>query len=395
MPERNTVTLSDSDRGLRAAVGLLHAGELVAFPTETVYGLGADARNAAAVAGIFAAKGRPAFNPLIVHVADRAAAERLADFTADARALADRFWPGPLTLVLPRRDDAGLAAAATAGLPTVALRVPAHPLARRLLDAFAGPLAAPSANPSGAVSPTTAAHVRDGLAGRIAAVLDGGACPVGLESTIIGFEGATPVLLRPGGLPAEAIAAALGRELAAPAAAGITAPGQLASHYAPRARPAPRRRRSRPRRGPPRLRPRRRRRPQPLALRRPRRGRRQPLRPPARRRRARRRPRRRRASPSPRSRAPASAPRSTTASPAPPPRATRRVDDGCDLCVADLAQARPPSADSSRGSIEIDRSAAPHFSASLNPNSSSASAGAVSQPFAWISDSSCPGPQPA
>ena len=171
-----------------------------------------------------------------MHVADRAAAERLADFTADARALADRFWPGPLTLVLPRRADAGLAAAATAGLPTVALRVPAHPLARRLLDAFAGPLAAPSANPSGAVSPTTAAHVRDGLAGRIAAVLDGGACPVGLESTIVGFEGATPVLLRPGGLPVEAIAAALGRPLAAPAAAGITAPGQLASHYAPRAR---------------------------------------------------------------------------------------------------------------------------------------------------------------
>ena len=235
MPERNTVTLSDSDRGLRAAVGLLHAAELVAFPTETVYGLGADARNPQAVAGIFTAKGRPAFNPLIVHVTDRAAAERLAEFSADARALADRFWPGPLTLVLPRRDDAGLAAAATAGLPTVALRVPAHPLARRLLDAFAGPLAAPSANPSGAVSPTTAAHVRDGLAGRIAAILDGGACPVGLESTIIGFEGTTPVLLRPGGLPAEAIAAALGRELAAPAAAGVTAPGQLASHYAPRA----------------------------------------------------------------------------------------------------------------------------------------------------------------
>jgi L-threonylcarbamoyladenylate synthase len=201
MAEPNTVTLPDSDRGLRAALALLRAGELVAFPTETVYGLGADARNARAVAGIFAAKGRPAFNPLIVHVADRPAADRLADFCADARALADRFWPGPLTLVLPRRDDAGLAAATTAGLPTVALRVPAHPLARRLLDAFAGPLAAPSANPSGAVSPTTAAHVRDGLAGRIAAVLDGGACPVGLESTIIGFEGTTPVLLRPGGLP--------------------------------------------------------------------------------------------------------------------------------------------------------------------------------------------------
>jgi L-threonylcarbamoyladenylate synthase len=235
MAEPNTITLSAGDRGLRAAVALLHAGELVAFPTETVYGLGADARNPRAVAGIFAAKGRPAFNPLIVHVADLAAAERLAAFTPEARALADRFWPGPLTLVLPRRPDAGLAEAVTAGLPTVALRVPAHPLARRLLDAFGGPLAAPSANPSGAVSPTTAAHVRDGLAGRIAAVLDGGPCPVGLESTILGFEGATAVLLRPGGLPAETIAAALGRVPAAPGAAGITAPGQLASHYAPRA----------------------------------------------------------------------------------------------------------------------------------------------------------------
>ena len=153
----------------------------------------------------------------------------------EARALADRFWPGPLTLVLPRRPDAGLADPVAAGLPTVALRVPAHPLAQRLLEAFAGPLAAPSANPSGAVSPTTAAHVRDGLGGRIAAVLDGGACPVGLESTIVGFDGAVPLLLRPGGLPVEALAAALGRPLEAPAAAGITAPGQLASHYAPRA----------------------------------------------------------------------------------------------------------------------------------------------------------------
>jgi len=234
MAEQNTVTLSDSDRGLRAAIGLLRAGELVAFPTETVYGLGADARDAQAVARIFAAKGRPAFNPLIVHVADRAAAEALAVFTPEARALADRFWPGPLTLVLPRRAEAGLAAAVSAGLPTVALRVPAHPLARRLLEAFGGPLAAPSANPSGAVSPTTAAHVRDGLAGRIAAVLDGGPCPVGLESTIVGFEDAIPVLLRPGGLPVETIAAVLG-PVAAPTATGVTAPGQLSSHYAPRA----------------------------------------------------------------------------------------------------------------------------------------------------------------
>ncbi|HET9068263.1 MAG TPA: L-threonylcarbamoyladenylate synthase, partial [Amaricoccus sp.] len=242
MPGENTVVLSATERGLRAAAGLLAAGRLVAFPTETVYGLGADARSEAAVAGIFAAKGRPAFNPLIVHVTDLAAAERLADFPAPARALAARFWPGPLTLVLPRRPDAGLAARATAGLATVALRVPAHPLAQRLLAAFGGPLAAPSANPSGRVSPTTPAHVLDGLRDRIAAVLDGGACPIGLESTIVGFDGGAPRLLRPGGLPAEAIAEAIGRPLAPPAttsaaasAAGVTAPGQLASHYAPRA----------------------------------------------------------------------------------------------------------------------------------------------------------------
>jgi L-threonylcarbamoyladenylate synthase len=234
MPDRNTLTLSDSDRGLRAAVALLRAGELVAFPTETVYGLGADARSDSAVGAVFAAKGRPSFNPLIVHVADRAAAEALARFTPQAAGLAERFWPGPLTLVLPRHD-AGLAEAATAGLPTLALRVPAHPLARRLLARFGGPLVGPSANPSGSVSPTTAAHVRDGLGGRIAAVLDGGACPVGVESTIVGFEGETPLLLRPGGLPVETLAEALGRGLALPRGPGVTAPGQLASHYAPRA----------------------------------------------------------------------------------------------------------------------------------------------------------------
>lgn len=237
MPARNTVTLSATDRGIRAAAGLLRAGELVAFPTETVYGLGADAANPQAVAGIYAAKGRPSFNPLIVHLTGLAAAEALADFTPAARALATTFWPGPLTLVLPLRPGSGLAAAVTAGLATVALRVPAHPLAADLLAAFGGPLAAPSANPSGRVSATTRAHVLDGLGGRIAAVLDGGACPLGLESTILGFEAGRPRLLRPGGLPVEAIEAALGQSVAgAPAAeAGITAPGQLASHYAPRA----------------------------------------------------------------------------------------------------------------------------------------------------------------
>jgi L-threonylcarbamoyladenylate synthase len=231
----NTVTLSASACGIRAAAGLLRAGELVAFPTETVYGLGADARAERAVAAIFAAKGRPAFNPLIVHVADLAAAEAYASFTPEARALAERFWPGPLTLVLPRRPDAGLAEAVVAGLPTVALRVPAHPLACGLLEAFGGPLAAPSANPSGRVSPTTREHVLEGLDGRIAAVIDGGACRVGLESTIVGFEADGPVLLRPGGLPVETLAAALGRPLGLPAGGGVSAPGQLASHYAPRA----------------------------------------------------------------------------------------------------------------------------------------------------------------
>lgn len=229
----NTVTLSATDRGLRAAVGLLGAGGLVAFPTETVYGLGADARNPQAVAGIYEAKGRPSFNPLIVHVADTDAAATHADLPPAARALAARFWPGPLTLVVPSRVS-GLAEAVTAGLPTVALRVPAHPLARRLLAAFGGPLAAPSANPSGRVSATTAAHVLDGLSGRIDAVLDGGACPVGIESTILGFDGDEPVLLRPGGIAVETLTAALGRPVRTMAGSAITAPGQLASHYAPR-----------------------------------------------------------------------------------------------------------------------------------------------------------------
>jgi L-threonylcarbamoyladenylate synthase len=242
MTDKNTVILSDSPRGLRAAVALLRAGEQVAFPTETVYGLGADARSDRAVAGIFAAKGRPAYNPLIVHVPDLAAAEALAELTSQARDLAQAFWPGPLTLVLRRRDGTGLSELTTAGLGTVALRVPAHPLAQALLRDFGAPLAAPSANPSGRVSPTAAAHVLDGLRGRIAAVIDGGACPVGLESTIVGFAGDRPVLLRPGGIPADALGRAIGTELSAPPPnpanddpAAVTAPGQLASHYAPRA----------------------------------------------------------------------------------------------------------------------------------------------------------------
>jgi L-threonylcarbamoyladenylate synthase len=231
-----TQTLAATDAGIARAAGLLREGRLVAFPTETVYGLGGDARRDETVARIFDAKGRPRFNPLIVHVPDLAAAEAVAVFDDRARDLARAFWPGPLTLVLPLRDGAGLSPLVTAGLPTVAVRVPAHPLARALLAAFGGPVAAPSANPSGRVSPTRAGHVLAGLSGRIAAVLDGGACEVGLESTILGLDGAAPRLLRPGGLPVEALEAALGQAIAtAGDGAKPSAPGQLASHYAPAA----------------------------------------------------------------------------------------------------------------------------------------------------------------
>jgi L-threonylcarbamoyladenylate synthase len=234
MPE--TELLPPSPDGLHRAADLLRAGGLVAFPTETVYGLGGDARSDRAVARIFEAKGRPRFNPLIAHLPDLAAAEALARFDDRARALAAAFWPGPLTLVLPLRPGAGLSELVTAGLPTVALRVPAHPLARALLDAFGGPLAAPSANPSGRISPTRAAHVMEGLAGRIEAVLDGGPCAVGVESTIVGLDGPA-VLLRPGGIPVEAVEAVLAAPIGSGGdAAKPTAPGQLASHYAPAAR---------------------------------------------------------------------------------------------------------------------------------------------------------------
>ena len=236
---QETEILAPDQAGIARAAGLLRAGRLVAFPTETVYGLGADARQGRAVAEIFAAKGRPRFNPLIVHVTDLAAAERLVELPAPARRLAAEFWPGPLTLVAPvraREARGGIAGLVTAGLATLAVRVPAHPLARALLAAFGGPVAAPSANLSGQVSPTTAAHVTQALDGCIAAVLDGGACPVGLESTIIGFDAEHPVLLRPGGLGVETVAAALGCPVALDQGAAINAPGQLASHYAPGAR---------------------------------------------------------------------------------------------------------------------------------------------------------------
>lgn len=231
-----TETLSADAAGIARAAGLLAAGDLVAFPTETVYGLGGDARSDRAVARIFEAKGRPRFNPLIVHVAGLDMARHVAVFDATAERVASAFWPGPLTLVLPLRPDAGLSDLVTAELPSVAVRVPAHPVAHALLTAFGGPVAAPSANPSGKVSPTRAAHVLAGLSGRIAAVMDGGACAVGVESTILGLTGG-PTLLRAGGIPEEALADCLGaRPLrAAGDPSRPTAPGLLASHYAPSA----------------------------------------------------------------------------------------------------------------------------------------------------------------
>ncbi|MBJ2151108.1 L-threonylcarbamoyladenylate synthase [Paracoccus sp. IB05] len=233
---RQTELLAATDHGIARAARLLRGGELVAFPSETVYGLGGDARLDSTVARIFEAKGRPSFNPLIAHLPDLAAAEHYVTFTPEALLLAEHFWPGPLTLVLPLRPGAGISPLATAGLETLAVRVPAHPVARALLRAFGGPLAGPSANPSGRVSPTRASHVMAGLEGRIAAVLDGGACEVGVESTILGF-GDGVRLLRPGGLPVEALETVLGQRIAphmTPKAPDRpTAPGQLGSHYAP------------------------------------------------------------------------------------------------------------------------------------------------------------------
>jgi L-threonylcarbamoyladenylate synthase len=221
------------------AAEILSAGGLAAFPTETVYGLGADATNGEAVARLYQAKGRPAFNPLIAHVADLPAAQALVRFNADAARLAAAFWPGPLTLVLPRAADCPVADLASAGLDTLAVRVPNHPVARAILAALRKPVVAPSANRSGHVSPTTAAHVLADLGGRINLIVDGGATPVGIESTVVACLG-VPVLLRPGGLPRAAIEDMLKRKLAdasAVAAAsdsGPRAPGMLALHYAPR-----------------------------------------------------------------------------------------------------------------------------------------------------------------
>ena len=223
-----------SDEAIARAAGLIRAGELVAFPTETVYGLGGDATSEAAVARIFAAKSRPRFNPLIVHVPGLADAESLAIFDERACIAARHFWPGPLSLVLPRRPECGLSLLASAGLDTVALRAPAHPVAQALLHAAGRPIAAPSANRSGRVSPTTAMHVSADLRGDVALILDGGACPVGVESTVLDLSGVAPSLLRPGGISLEQLTEIFGNiETAAAGENAPRSPGRLPSHYAP------------------------------------------------------------------------------------------------------------------------------------------------------------------
>ena len=221
---------------IAAAARVLSGGGLVAFPTETVYGLGADATNGEAVARLYAAKGRPRFNPLISHLPDAKAALALARFDDNAKLLAGVFWPGPLTLVLPKADGCPVSELATAGLDTIAVRVPDHAIARDLLKAFGKPVVAPSANRSGHVSPTTAQHVLSDLSGRIDLIVDGGATSVGVESTIVSCAGA-PTLLRPGGVPRDAIERVLGYPLAdvqASSDEAPLAPGMLASHYAPK-----------------------------------------------------------------------------------------------------------------------------------------------------------------
>ncbi len=220
---------------LSEAVRILSSGGLVAFPTETVYGLGCDASDALAVARVYDAKGRPQFNPLIAHVRDLDAAEAQAVLPAKARALAEAFWPGPLTIVAKRREDSTVCELACAGLVTIAVRAPAHPMAQALLAAFGKPIVAPSANRSGRVSATTAAHVRDDLGAAVDLVLDGGATTLGIESTIVAFDGDRTVLLRPGAIGRADVEAITG-PLEAPDPSAVEAPGMLASHYAPRAR---------------------------------------------------------------------------------------------------------------------------------------------------------------
>ncbi len=232
--------MSVNEADIAEAARLIRLGELVAFPTETVYGLGGDATNERAVARIFEAKGRPQFNPLISHVVDAGEARRLVRWNETADRLAARLWPGPLTLVLPRTGDSPIALLATAGLDTAAIRAPAHPIAQALIRAAGRPIAAPSANRSGAVSPTRAEHVAESLGERVKLILDGGPCEVGLESTVLDLTASTPTLLRPGGATREAIEAVIGPVALSDAIptgdSARKSPGQLHSHYAP-ARP--------------------------------------------------------------------------------------------------------------------------------------------------------------
>lgn len=234
-PDLPTRIVAADREGIAQAAKLLRDGRLVCFPTETVYGLGANALDGYAVGAIFAAKERPRLNPLIVHVRDREEAGELVRFNPSASALADAFWPGGLTLVLPRRTPCPLALAVSAGLPTAAIRAPAHPIARALLDAAGVPVAAPSANRAGRISPTNAADAADELIGRVDLILDGGPCPLGVESTVIGFDQNGPILLRPGAVVRQDIERVLG-PLQEAGGGAIQAPGMMASHYAPRAR---------------------------------------------------------------------------------------------------------------------------------------------------------------
>lgn len=222
--------------GIAAAAAQLQSGGLVALPTETVYGLGADATNDHAVASIFAAKGRPSFNPVIVHVAQAADAEKLVVFDVRARLLAALFWPGPLTMILPRRDDCGISLLCSAGLPTLAVRCPAHPVARQVIEALGKPIAAPSANASGSLSPTTPQHVAQSLGDKAGIILAGGKAQVGLESTVIDLSGPDAVLLRPGAVTLDELQIHLGDVKVETEAVGDKpkSPGQLLKHYAPR-----------------------------------------------------------------------------------------------------------------------------------------------------------------
>ena len=233
-PHATRIVAADAS-GIAEAARLLRDGRLVAFPTETVYGLGANALDERAVGAIFEAKERPRFNPLIVHVHDRAEADELVQFTPLAAELAQAFWPGALTLVLKRREPSPLAFLVSAGLDTVALRAPAHEVARALIEAAGVPISAPSANRAGSVSPTSAADVAEELNGRVELILDAGPCPIGLESTVIGFAGQSPVLLRLGAISREAVENIAG-PLGEPGTGTVQAPGMMASHYAPRAR---------------------------------------------------------------------------------------------------------------------------------------------------------------